>query len=58
MKILGSFSLKVLPILRTRIQIRTNDKEVAARWDRLLVPFKGHQNMRSSIARGALALLS
>ena len=38
--------------------MRTNDKEVAARWDRLLVPFKGHLNMRSSIARGALALLS
>ena len=38
--------------------MRTNDKEVAARWGRLLVPFKGHQNMRSSIARGALALLS
>ena len=38
--------------------MRTNDKEVAAHWDRLLVPFKGHLNMRSSIARGALALLS
>src|SRR5208283_5364971 len=38
--------------------MRTQDKEVVARRDRLLVHFKGHLKMRSSIARGALALLS
>src|SRR5271166_1030688 len=38
--------------------MRTQDKEVATRRDRLLVHFKGHLKMRSSIARGALALLS
>ena len=55
---LGSISFEVLPILRDEDSIRTNDKEVDGPGDWLLVPFKGHLKMRSSIARGALALLS